>query len=246
MLSISGLIDAVLPPRCPFTGRIVDLQGTVSAEAWKDLSFIDAPYCHNCGFPFEFVMTGSDAEASCAGCLQEKPPFSRARAALAYNDASRSFILGFKHGDQLQYVVAMIPWLRRAGADLFGRADVIVPVPLHRWRLLRRRYNQAALIGKFLAKDRGMAFSPDALIRRKATPSQGHLNARQRQENVRSAFALHPKRGGEIAGKTVLLVDDVYTTGSTASECAKALLKGGAKEVFVLTVARVVKAQRSG
>ncbi len=213
----------------------------VSAEAWKSLSFIGAPFCHACGFPFEFATQG---EALCAACLGEAPAYSRARAALVYNDASRDFILGFKHGDQTQSVVAMVPWMKAAGVDILSAADVIVPVPLHRWRLLRRRYNQSALIGKAVAKSAGVEFCPDALVRTRATETQGHLNANERKKNVRSAFEAHPKRLSVIAGKRVVLVDDVYTTGATVSECAKALAKAGAADVSVLTLARVVRPGR--
>ncbi len=242
MYSFAKLIDAVLPPRCPFTGEIVDSQGTVSPEAWAKLSFITSPQCHACGFPFEFAVPAGSGETLCAACLAERPEYSKARAALVYNDASRDFILGFKHGDQIHAVVSMMPWLKQAGVDILPDTDLIVPVPLHRWRLLRRRYNQAAIIGRAVAKETGKAFMADALLRTRATPTQGHLKAKERAENVRKAFSLHPKRN--VAGKKVLLIDDVYTTGATVRECVKVLKKAGATEVFVLTLARVVKAGR--
>lgn len=239
-------LDTILPPRCPFTGEIVDAQGTVSAEAWKSLSFITDPQCHACGFPFEFAVPAGSGENLCAGCLADRPEFTSARAALVYNDASRDFILGFKHGDQTHGVVAMVPWLRNAGAALLAQADVIVPVPLHRWRLLRRRYNQAALMGQAIAKDRKISFIADALIRNRATPVQGHLNAKERRKNVSRAFAVPANRTDKIKNKRIVLIDDVYTTGSTVRECAKALLQAGAAEIFVLTLARVVKPGRVG
>lgn len=242
MYSFAKLIDVVLPPRCPFTGEIVDSAGTVSPSAWAALSFIAAPYCDACGFPFEFAVPKGSGETLCAACLSDRPAFKHARAALVYNDASRDFILGFKHGDQIHSVVAMVPWLKQAGADILTDADMIVPVPLHRWRLLRRRYNQAAIIGRAIATECGKVFVPDALTRTRATPTQGHLKAKERAQNVKRAFAAHPKR--EIAGKKVLLVDDVYTTGATVNECVKVLLRAGAAEVSVLTLARVVKPGR--
>lgn len=242
MRSFTKWVDAVLPPRCPFTGEIVDSQGTISPAAWAELSFITAPQCHACGFPFEFALPAGASEALCAICLADRPEYARARAALVYNDASRDFILGFKHGDQMHSVVAMMPWLKQAGADILPGADAIVPVPLHRWRLLRRRYNQAAVIGGALAKEAGKAFMPDALVRMRATPTQGHLKAKERAENVKRAFILHPKRS--VAGKNIVLIDDVYTTGATVRECVKVLMKGGAKSVNVLTLARVVKSGR--
>lgn len=219
----------------------MDSPGMVAPEAWAGLSFIAAPYCKACGFPFEFSGAG---DALCAACIAEPPEFSAARAALVYNDASRDFILGFKHGDQTQSVVTMAPWIKAAGVDILSRADVIVPVPLHRWRLLRRRYNQAALIGRAVAKEMKIAFCADALIRTRATVTQGHLNANERKKNVRSAFEMHPKCGAVIAGRKIVLIDDVYTTGATVSECAKALLKAGAADVAVLTLARVVRPTR--
>lgn len=244
MYYLNRLLDMVLPPRCPFTGDIVDSQGTVSAAAWAELSFITAPFCHACGFPFEFAVPQGSAKNLCAGCLHDRPEFTKARAALVYNDASRDFILGFKHGDRIHAVVPMIPWLRNAGAELLTNADVVLPVPLHHWRMIRRRYNQAAVMAQAVAKDAGLTFAPDALIRKRATPTQGHLNAKERQKNVKHAFTVHPKRMGQVQGKKVVLVDDVYTTGATVRECARALLAAGAADVSVLTLARVVKAGR--
>lgn len=241
MFYFDRLIDAILPPRCAFTGNLVDSQGTITPEAWAKLSFISAPYCHNCGSPFEFApMSGADMR--CAQCLTDPPEFSMARTAMVYDDSSRGFILGFKHGDQTESVITMVPWLKAAGADFWDAADLIVPVPLHCWRLLRRRYNQAALMGRVMAKNTGKGFCADALLRVRSTPSQGHLKADERKKNVSKAFAVNPKRADRLAGQRIVLIDDVYTTGSTVRECAKVLLKGGAREVFVLTLARVVRA----
>ncbi len=243
MFSFQALIDAILPPRCAFTGNLVDSQGMIAPEAWGKLSFISFPYCYSCGAPFEFSQQAGE-KLNSPGCLADPPEFTMARAALAYDDASRGFILGFKHGDQTESVVTMAPWLKAAGADFWEKADVIVPVPLHRWRLLRRRYNQAALMGRVITKVTGKPMIADALTRTRSTPSQGHLKAGERRANVSKAFAVHPKRKQALAGKNIVLIDDVYTTGSTVRECAKALLAKGAKEVFVLTLARVVKAER--
>lgn len=238
-------MDYILPPRCPISGEIVDSHGAVSPQAWAGLSFISAPFCDVCGFPFEFAVPLNAAGPTlCPACQAEPPPFAKARAALRYDDASRSFILGFKHGDQTQSVVSMVPWLRAAGADFWGQADLVMPVPLHRWRLLRRRYNQAALIGAAIAKDRSLKFIADGLLRSRATPTQGHLNAGEREKNVRKAFAINLSRKKNIQGARIVLVDDVFTTGATVKECTKELLKEGAAEVFVLSLARVVRPAR--
>lgn len=247
MFCFRALIDAVLPPRCAFTGNLVDSQGMVAAEAWGKLYFISQPSCHNCGLPFDFAPAGSLSggdDMRCAACLIDPPEFSKARAAIAYDDSSRDFVLAFKHGDRTEHVVTMLPWLKTAGADLWADTDVVVPVPLHRWRLWRRRYNQAALMGRAVAKEAGKQLIVDALGRTRSTPSQGHMRADERRKNVKSAFSVHPKRCSALHGKNVLLIDDVYTTGSTVRECARVLREAGAKDVFVLTLARVVRASR--
>jgi len=232
-------VDVVLPPRCLASGDIVSEQGMVAPAAWGALSFIGAPLCSCCGFPFEFETEG---EALCGSCLHEKPPFAAARAALVYNDASRGMILKFKHADQIHAAETFLPWMERAGqGGMLVNADIITPVPLHRWRLLRRRYNQSAILAQRLAKNANKPCVNNLLIRCRATPIQGYKNYRERQKNVKKAFITNPKRAAQVAGKNILLVDDVYTTGATVKECARTLLKAGAAEVNVLAVARVVR-----
>lgn len=229
-------LDTVLPPRCVVTGEIVDQQGMVAPEAWTELSFIADPVCAQCGFPFEFEV---EKGSLCASCLDHPPPFEKACSALKYNETSRKLILGFKHGDQMHAALAFVPWLRKAGAQILDEADFLMPVPLHPFRLLARRYNQAAILAQALSKETHVPVMIDGLKRIRATPSQGHLKAAQRHKNVKRAFALNPK--SNIREKTIVLIDDVYTTGATVKECTKVLLKGGAAKVYVLTLARVVR-----
>jgi ComF family protein len=158
-----------------------------------------------------------------------------------YDDASRSLILRYKHADQTASTPPFARWMARAGAELLAEADLIVPVPLHRWRLFLRRYNQAALLANALAGLSGVHCRPDLLRRPWHTPSQGGLGRRQRRENVRGAFRL--QRGEAVKGKRVLLIDDVLTTGATCEECARTVLAAGAEAVDVLTLARVVLAE---
>jgi ComF family protein len=177
----------------------------------------------------------------CAGCIREPPAFDRARAALAYDDASRPLVLGLKHGDQTHAAPAYARWLQRAAGPLLAEADVIAPVPLHRWRLWHRRYNQAALLALALGRAGGVPVVPDLLVRRKRTPSQGGLNRTERRRNVRGAFVVRPGHAARVKGARVLLVDDVLTTGATVSECAKALRRAGAAAVDIAVLARVVR-----
>lgn len=232
-------VDAILPPRCIVSGEVVGQQGAVAPSVWGQLRFIADPQCASCGYPFEFTAEGQGQ--ACAACIRESPPFASARAALVYDDASRGMILKFKHGDQIHAAPTFIPWMERAGREMLAEADFIIPVPLHRWRFLKRRYNQAALLAYLLARRAKAACIPDALVRKRPTATQGHLDFRARHRNVRRAFAVHPRHAAAVAGKRIVLVDDVYTTGATVKECAEALLKAGAARVSALTIARVVK-----
>jgi ComF family protein len=231
-------VDAVLPSRCIVTGDVVPSPGMLAPKAWAGIDFIAKPFCGVCGFPFDF---SAEMESLCGSCLADKPPFETARAAVKYNDSSRPVILGFKHGDQIHAVTAFLPWLKRSGAEMLAEADFLAPVPLHKRRLIRRRYNQAAIIAFALGKDMMLSTLPDILIRTRHTPSQGHLRAQERFKNVKKAFSFNEKYKADIKGKTIVLIDDVYTTGATVMECTDVLMKHGAGRVHVLTLARVAK-----
>ena len=233
-------LDALLPARCLACGAIVDAPGARCAPCWGQLAFIAPPLCTRCGLAFELPPQGGESSGSvaCAACAGDPPLFGRARAALTYDDRAKSLVLRFKHADATHAGPGFARWMAQAGGALLAECDLIAPVPLHRWRLLWRRYNQAALLAHALGRLSGKPVAPGLLVRRRATPSQGHLNPAQRRANVAGAFALRPAAAG-IEGKRVLLVDDVLTTGATAGECAKVLLKAGAAAVDVLTLARV-------
>ena len=232
-------LDLALPPRCIGCGTRVDAAGLACAACWSRITFIAPPLCSCCGAPFDFEI---DGDRRCATCYAAPPAFDRARAAAIYDDGSRSLILGFKHGDRLHATPAFGAWAARAGTELLADADLIAPVPLHRWRLLKRRYNQAALIGGSVSKRTGVPHLPDLLERSRATPSQGELGRTARLRNVAGAFRLNPRHADRVKGSRIVLVDDVLTTGATVNACAKVLRRGGAARVDVLTLARVVLA----
>ena len=235
-----GLLDLVLPPLCLACRRPVEENGALCAGCWSEVTFIAPSHCAVCGFPFEYDP-GDDAV--CAACAGSPPAYDRARAVLRYDDASRSLVLGFKHGDQTYAAPAFGRWLARGGAALAATADVLVPVPLHRFRLMRRRYNQAMLLARRVGRECGVLVDPDLLVRRRPTATQGRLSPSARRRNVQGAFTLRPGAAGRIDGRHVLLLDDVLTTGATVEECARVLRRGGAAAVDVLTLARVVRPQ---
>ncbi|MCA8888911.1 MAG: ComF family protein [Parvularculaceae bacterium] len=240
ILSISGRrsIDALIPPLCPLTDERIDAPGGLSAAGWGRLHFLDDPLCARCGAPFAHDY---GAEAECAACIANPPDFDRARAAVAYDDASHGLIVSFKHADRTDLAPMFAGWLRRAGAGLFTPDAIVAPVPLHRRRLFARRYNQAAMLAGLLARDAGLAFAPGLLTRVRATPPQKELSADARRRNVAGAFAVGAPFADAVAGAHVILIDDVLTTGATLSACARTLRRAGAARVDALVIARVVR-----
>jgi ComF family protein len=233
------VLDSVLPPLCLGCNEIVDEPGSLCAVCWPGFSFISAPYCVRCGVPFAEEI---GAEAQCGACLRRPPRFRRARAALVYDDKSRQLVLPFKHGDRTDMAGTCGAWMARAGSELLAEAELIAPVPLHWRRLFSRRYNQALLLARAAARRRPVRLAPDLLRRARWTGSQAGLKAEERRRNVRRAFELHPRWVDAVRNKTVLLVDDVLTTGATVEACAQVLQRAGARHVDVLTLARVVRA----
>jgi ComF family protein len=229
-------LDLLLPPRCLACGTSVGAAGTLCAPCWRSITFLGEPCCQSCGVPFEFEI-GPDAR--CGACTRVAPAYARARAAMRYDEASRKLVLAFKHGDRLHLAPALAQWMRRAGAALLADADLLVPVPLHWTRLFARRYNQAAVLAHAIHAAGGPPVAADWLIRCRRTPSQGKRNAAQRERNVRGAFRLNKARN--VKGLRLVLVDDVFTTGATVSECARVLRRAGAARVDVLTLARTVR-----
>jgi ComF family protein len=232
------LLDALLPPQCLACRGPVDRAGRLCAECWRGIDFIAPPSCARCGLPFEF---DPGAGALCGACLREPPLFDRAAAVMRYGETSKRLILAFKHADRIEAAPPFGEWLARAGAALIAETELVAPVPLHRWRLLARRYNQAALLAQAVGRIARRPVALDLLRRLRPTPSQGGLDAAQRRRNVRGAFAVRPHWREHVGGRAVLLVDDVMTTGATVEACARALKRAGAARVHVLTLARVVR-----
>lgn len=198
------------------------------------------PLCAACGTPFEF---DHGPVALCGACLRERPRIERNRAVFVYNDISRDLAIGLKHRDRTHVAPALGAWLARTGRELVTDADLIAPVPLHRGRLWRRRFNQSALLARALCGAHYGRLRPDLLVRTRATPRQAGLDATARRRNMRGAFAFRPIHGEAVSRARVLLVDDLFTTGATVSACANTLLGAGAAAVDVLVLARVERSR---
>ena len=236
--------NLILPYRRLVTGEILSDSSGLSPQAWSQLTFIankQGAVCRTCGCPFSVIEEGGydETHMSCVSCLERPPYFKKAAAALIYNDHSRPLILGFKHGDKIFMAETFAQWMASAGAEILEKTDMFVPVPLHWQRLIKRRYNQSALLADALGKRTEIPVSKLALRRARATPTQGHLSAKERRKNVKKAFCIAKRYEREIMGKNICLIDDVLTSGSTVNECARTLLEAGAKSVSVLCLARV-------
>nr|WP_245344412.1 ComF family protein [Asticcacaulis solisilvae] len=235
-LAAADAVDLVFPP----SGEDdPSLQGGLAAGPWSRIRFLADEGCDMCARPFDGGLHYGKG-ALCSDCADKPFPFTRTRAACLYGEASKDLILGFKHGDRLDLAPMLSRWLERAGNDMLRDTDIVMPVPLHASRLRERRYNQAAELARPIARRAGLIYAADALSRVRATKSQGHASARMRWDNVRGAFAVTASGRRQVAGRRVVLIDDVFTTGATLRACADALKASGARQVDTLVIARAV------
>src|SRR6201996_2542869 len=234
-------LDIALPTLCVACREPVHGDG-VCATCWAKLSFIAPPFCPRLGIPFIYDpgpgMLSMEA-------IADPPAYARARAAVRYDDVARTLVHALKYQDRTDLAPAMGRWMARAGRELLTDADALVPVPLH-WRAgWSRRYNQSGALARVIQRQSGVPVAAEALRRIRRTEQQIGLSRPQRASNVQGAFKVAPERQHLIAGRRVVLIDDVLTSGATVDACARALLRAKAKAVDVLVFARVVDGHRS-
>ncbi|MEO9971901.1 MAG: phosphoribosyltransferase family protein [Hyphomonadaceae bacterium] len=234
--ALSTMTGALWPGRSLVSGE--PARGALSAEDFAALSFLTGALCPSCARPHGIDL-GPDTV--CAACIARPPVWTRAHAALAYDDVSRIPILALKRAGRRDGLKVMANWMAISGAPSLAAADLIMPVPLHYFRLVKRGYNQSGWLASAISATSGVRVDHTALNRVRATPSQAGLSARARHKNVQGAFRVSKRGRKKIDGKTVILVDDVMTTGATLKAASKALLKAGARQVDILVLARVVK-----
>lgn len=241
------LLNVLLPPHCLTCEAKVDAQGSQCGECFATLGFVTAPLCDRCGVPLPHAGAGVphgsggrlDIALWCPRCMARPPAFGAARGALRYDAGAARLILPFKHADRTELARPLARHMARAGSALLAAADLLAPVPLHPRRLFARRYNQAALLSQRLARASCKPHAPGLLRRTRATPPLGDQGAQTRAATVAEAFELGRGAAARVAGRRVLLIDDVLTSGATAEACAALLLHAGAARVDVLAAARV-------
>lgn len=236
---LRSAVHLIYPPQCIFCAERVTTDFALCGTCWRETPFVSGLVCDSCGTPLPGEDTGKSEH--CDDCLQIARPWGRGRAALLYQDKGRQMVLALKHGDRQDLARPAAAWLLRAARPLLQPGMLVAPIPLHWFRLFRRRYNQSALLSRLVALGAGLDHAPDLLLRHRATPSQERKGRDDRFANVAQAISLHPRQRARVQGRHVLLIDDVMTSGATLAVASDACLAGGATAVSVLVLARVAK-----
>lgn len=230
----------IYPPRCLCCGGLVEREFGLCAACWSDTSFIGGLVCDLCGVPLPGEAQTGDI-VHCDDCMRVARPWSQGRAAMLYRGSGRRLVLSLKHGDRQDVAQPAAEWMVRAAGQMLSPDMLVAPVPLHWTRMLRRRYNQSALLSAAVAKRAGLAHCPDLLSRRRRTPTLHGAGRDARFVTLNGAITVSRGRQHRLVARKVLIVDDVMTSGATLAACAEACLVAGAVQVFVLILARVAK-----
>ena len=238
---LRAAVDLALPQLCAACREPVEGRGLCPA-CWSKLSFITRPYCERLGIPFVYDPGPGILSME---AIADPPAYHRARAAVRFDDVARALVHGLKYGDRLDLAPMMGRWVSHAGREILAEADALVPVPLHWRRMWARRFNQSAMLAAAISKESGVPIAAGALKRVKPTAQQVGLSRTERAQNVQGAFRVPPEGKAAVAGRRLVLVDDVLTSGATVEGCARALLRAGAANVDVLIFARVAEPLRT-
>ena len=238
-MGLQAALHLIYPPQCLTCDARVTTDFGLCGACWRETPFITGLVCDLCGVPLPGEDTGKPEH--CDDCLTIARPWSQGRAAMLYKDNARRIVLALKHGDRLDLARPASNWLHRVAEPMIKPGMIVVPIPLHWLRLIKRRYNQAALLSAAVAKLAALDHCPDLLIRRRYTGSQEGRSRDGRFANMADALTLHPRRANRVEGRHVLLIDDVMTSGATFAAAAEACIVGGATGISVLALARVAK-----
>lgn len=239
-MRLQTLVKALFPPECLNCGVRVEGDFALCASCWGKTPFIFGAACDVCGTGLP-GQDGTNEALVCEDCYVVPRPWDRGRAVLAYADLGRRLVLGLKHADRAEVARASGQWLARAGADLLQQNSLLVPIPLHWARLAKRKFNQAALLAQAMGHATGAEVAVDALIRPLRTATQDGRNADARFANLDGAIQPHPRHGARLSGRSVILIDDVMTSGGTFSAASAACRAAGAGRIDILALARVAR-----
>ena len=237
---LQSLIHAIYPPQCVMCDARTFDDFALCGSCWAQTPFIDGECCDGCGAPLPAIDV-DDSDVLCDDCMTIARPWSKGRAALVYSGEARRMILSLKHGDRTDLARAAGPWLARAGCNIVRPDTLVIPIPLHRFRLLRRKFNQAAILAGQVAKVMQVSVLQDGLIRPTKTASLQGKTRDERFATLQGAITVNPKKLDAIRGRNIVLIDDVMTSGATFAAATEACFSVGADDVCVLALARVVK-----
>lgn len=238
-MGMQAALQVLYPPQCISCSAPVISDFGLCADCWRETPFIGGLVCDLCGVPLP--GTEADGQVICDDCMTIARPWGQGRAALLYRDNARNLVLAFKHGDRMDLARPAGAWMLKAAQPILRPGMLVVPVPLHWFRLFRRKYNQAALLANTVARSAGLEHCPDALIRRRPTGTQDGRTRDGRFANLAGAFTVPNRRNRMVQDRDILLVDDVMTSGATFAGATEALFSAGARSVNVLSLARVAK-----
>lgn len=239
LAQLQTAVSLIYPPRCITCGEVVESDFGLCGTCWRDTSFLGGMICDGCSVPL--TEGGQGDVHHCDACMRDPPPWEQGRSALLYKDTGRKLVLALKHGDRQEMARPAGLWMANMMRAGVAEGTIVVPVPLHWSRLIKRRYNQSALLARAVAKKMDLAWCPDALVRVRRTSSLEGMSREERFKTLENAIMPHAKRGACMLGRPVLLIDDVFTSGATLMACTHACLEAGSGPVRVLTLARAAK-----
>lgn len=234
--SFHSLIEFIFPSVCSNCLSPIEISNNICPSCWEDIDFIMPPYCEIKGTPFPFNIEQGTISAS---ALKHPPSYDKARSVALYEGTMRELIHKLKYKDRHELTNLFVNWMKLAGNELLNQTDIIIPIPLYKTRLWQRRFNQSALLAKRLSKQTNLPYDCSILTRRKKTKSQVGLTAKERQQNLKNAFFIEDSKKELIEDKSILLIDDVITTGVTVNTAASILKHVGASKVYILSLAIV-------